>query len=387
MHILIFAEQHPMTLGGAQVSMLLQAKFLKRLGHTVTFVSPAKATGPVADPDFIDLPSNRIPGVREYTWIWPAERLLGIVEERLVSKPPVDLVHVQSDFWGAALGFRFARRKSLPLVYGLHNRLDVGIDSAFPFPGLLYRVLGAWQRFGLGYSGERFPRDAFGFFRNYAKNADAVVAPSKHFANLLKLKGASPANGGEIDVVPTGVDDDMIEEIRPGDGNAEPYIVWLGRFSPEKRLLEFLEALPLLKKWVRVCVIGGGRLERKAKRLAPANVEFLGSVSHREAIDYIAGATALIQSSNGFETQGMTVTEAVAVGTPVVLVDQQVAGELPAGTYILAKDDSVASLANAIDEVLLSAVKPNGSRKTVSDLNQSKLTERMLKIYERLLSR
>ena len=67
--------------------------------------------------------------------------------------------------------------------------------------------------------------------------------------------------------------------------------------------------------------------------------------------------------------------------------DRQVAGEIPAGTYILAKDDSVASLANAIDEVLLSAVKPNGSRKTVSDLNQSKLTERMLKIYERLLSR
>lgn len=376
-----------MTLGGAQVSMLLQAKFLKRLGHTVTFVSPALASGPVADSDFIDLPSNRIPGVSGYTWIWPSERLLGHVEQRLKAKPPVDLVHVQSDFWGAALGFRFAHRYSLPLVYGLHNRLDVGIDSAFPFPGLLYRVLGAWQRFGLGSSGEKSPRDAFGFFRNYAKNADAVVAPSKHFANLLESKGVTPSGGGEIDVIPTGIDDDMLDALRPNDGNTEPYIVWLGRFSPEKRLLEFLEALPLVEHKVRVCVIGAGKLEHKAKQIAPSNVEFLGSVTHREAIEFIAGATALVQSSNGFETQGMTVTEAVAVGTPVVLVDRQVASELPDGTYELTLDESAASLAATIDKALNEAKGLRGSRKAVKALNQSKLTQRMLKIYERVLTR
>ena len=54
MHVLIFCEQHPFTLGGAQVSVNLQAEFLERAGHTVTFVSPSLRSGPVDDAQFID---------------------------------------------------------------------------------------------------------------------------------------------------------------------------------------------------------------------------------------------------------------------------------------------------------------------------------------------
>ena len=41
MHILIVTDQHPESLGGVQVAIRLQRKFLERLGHRVTIAAPA----------------------------------------------------------------------------------------------------------------------------------------------------------------------------------------------------------------------------------------------------------------------------------------------------------------------------------------------------------
>ena len=65
-------------------------------------------------------------------------------------RPPVDVVHVQADFWGAFIGHRFAARHGLPVVHTMHNRVDVGIEATAPFPGAVLRVLNAWQRRALG---------------------------------------------------------------------------------------------------------------------------------------------------------------------------------------------------------------------------------------------
>ena len=40
MHVVMFGDQHVESLGGAQVSMRLQRRFLERAGHTVTIVAP-----------------------------------------------------------------------------------------------------------------------------------------------------------------------------------------------------------------------------------------------------------------------------------------------------------------------------------------------------------
>ena len=41
MHVVMFGDQHVESLGGAQVSMRLQRRFLEKAGHTVTIVAPA----------------------------------------------------------------------------------------------------------------------------------------------------------------------------------------------------------------------------------------------------------------------------------------------------------------------------------------------------------
>ena len=389
MHILIFCEQHPHTLGGAQMSVVLQAKYLERAGHTVTFVSPALRTGPVRSPQFIDLPSWPIPSVKDYTWLWPTRSLFARVLSALDARPPVDIVHVQSDFWGAAFGYRFAAEAGLPLVHTMHNRLDVGIDRAFPLPGLLYAMLGRWQRWALRDREFARPSGAFDFLGRFASRADAVVAPSRHFATLLESHGVRTKGGRPIDVIPTGIDDDVVNDVSVSrlQGSGPLRVVWVGRFSPEKRLLEFCEALSHVTEPIEVIVVGDGALRSRAESIAPDFVRFVGSLPYRDTLATIAGADVLVQSSNGFETQGMTVTEAVALGTHVIVVDTQITAELPQGSYSVTVDDSPAELARVIDEVARRSNAGRVERSTApaSDFLQSSRTADMIVVYESLV--
>lgn len=391
MHVLIFCEQHPHTLGGAQVSVNLQAEFLERAGHRVTFVSPALRTGPVDDERYIDLPSHAVPTVAQYTWLWPNTKHLDQIHASLEAKPPVDIIHVQSDFWGAALGYRYAHEHDIPLIHTLHHRLDVGVDGSVPFPGVFYAMLGRWQKWSLGDRFGRLPRRAFDYLGGYAHHADLVTAPSGHFARLLASHDVVSRRNPDIVVLPTGVNDDVLDTIArtPRIHHDTAVIAWVGRFSPEKRLLEFLDGVALASESLTVTIAGDGALAAKAKASAGKSVTFVGGVPYDRAIEIIANADILVQSSNNFETQGMTVTEAVSMGTHVVIVDADVAGDLPAGSYTLTTDLSAEAMAAALDTAARARSTVSGSRNLdhLTEFRQSRRTEQMVQLYKRLVSR
>lgn len=156
MHIVFFGDQHLDSLGGAQVSMRLQREFLERAGHTVTVVAPkmhgSRAAGGT-DPSNLDLPSVPITVDREYSMSWPGRRTDRFLDRALTHRPPVDLVHVQADFWGAFIGHRYAARHGIPVVHTMHNRVDVGIAAVTPLHGPVLSALNIWRRRALAGGG------------------------------------------------------------------------------------------------------------------------------------------------------------------------------------------------------------------------------------------
>src|SRR5690606_21947484 len=122
------------------------------------------------DPAYVDLPSMPITFDREYSLTWPGKRTDAWLDARMATLPPVDLVHVQADFWGAFIGHRFARRHALPVVHTMHNRVDVGIQAVSPAPGLTLRALNAWRRRALRGSGAG--ADGWAYLRGLAEGAD-----------------------------------------------------------------------------------------------------------------------------------------------------------------------------------------------------------------------
>ena len=408
MHVVMFGDQHLETLGGAQVSMRLQRRFLERAGHTVTVVAPAmhgpRARATPFDAAYVDLPSVPITPDREYAMTWPGHAADRRVDAALAGRGPVDVVHVQADFWGAFIGHRFAHRHDLPVIHTMHNRVDVGIEATAPAPSLVLAALGAWQRHALGLEGRS--RDGWGFLRGFAMRSDAVTAPSTHFARRLEQHGVVPRGVGGVDVVWNGIDDVLLDAAlasapahrAPGP----PRLVWLGRMSPEKRLLPFLEAVVASAAHIDVEVIGGGTELAPARRIVAdgragaASVTFSGRLPYAETLARIAAADAVVQTSIGFETQGMTIFEAASLGTPSIVSDPDLARELGSGFWAVGgtvddapevADASVGALAAAIR---VAAADIAGGRAVTPDptirerFRQSSRTAAMVEVYNRV---
>jgi glycosyltransferase involved in cell wall biosynthesis len=420
----MFADQHVESLGGAQVSMRLQRRYLERAGHIVTIVAPRMHRPTPADAAYIDVPSIPITPDREYALSWPGTRTDRFVDAALAKRPPVDVVHVQADFWGAFIGHRFAARHGLPVVHTMHNRVDVGIEATAPFPALVLRVLNAWARLALrpaiaGRAGES-GHDGWAYLRRLALLSAAVTAPSAHFARRLETHGALPpcgtasaaapsavrsgptpatgagttTAGGRVDVVWNGIDDDILDaalaagspERRPG----RPRFVWIGRMSPEKRLLPFLEAVAASGIDADVEIIGGGAQLRAARRLVErtqpvASLRFSGRMPYARTLARLAEADAVVQTSIGFETQGMTVFEAASLGTPAVVSDPDIATELGAGVWSVA-DATIPALAGTLRRAAsdIDAGSPVVVDPTIGErFRQSSRTAAMVEIYAR----
>ena len=425
MHVVMFGDQHAETLGGAQVSMRLQRRFLEKAGHTVTMVAPAmhgpRARAAASDPSYLDLPSIPITFDREYSMTWPGVRTDRRLDAALRSllddtgRPPVDVVHVQADFWGAFIGHRFAQRHGLPVVHTMHNRVDVGIAATAPFPKLVLRVLNAWQRRALGGFMEAKPvgRDGWAYLRRLANRSDAVTAPSTHFARRLEAHGAvprgrrgilphldAPIAPPTVDVIWNGIDDELLAralDTAPAErAPGLPRFVWLGRMSPEKRLLPFLEALAASGVEADVEIIGGGGQLGAARRLVEklrprATVTFAGRMPYAETLRRIAAADAVVQTSIGFETQGMTIFEAASLGTPAVVSDPDLADELGSGFWPVGDgsgaDPSITALAEALRTAAsdIAAGTPRTPDPAVRErFRQSSRTAAMVAVYDRV---
>lgn len=397
MHVVMFADQHVESSGGAQVSMRLQRRFLERAGHTVTVVAPRMHRPTPTDPAYVDLPSIPVTPDREYAMSWPGIRTDRLVDAAMAGRPPVDVVHVQADFWGAFIGHRFAARHGLPVVHTMHNRVDVGIEATAPFPGLVLRVLNAWARRALRPAlRAKLPREApdgWAYLRRLAHLSAAVTAPSAHFARRLEAHGAVPVAGG-VDVVWNGIDDDILDAAlaagSPGRRPGRPRFVWIGRMSPEKRLLPFLEAVAAAGIDADAEIIGGGAQSRAARRLVErtrpaASIRFAGRMPYAETLARLAAADAVVQTSIGFETQGMTVFEAASLGTPAVVSDPDIAAELGGGVWTVA-DATVPALAETLRRAAsdIAAGSPVVVDPTIGErFRQSSRTAAMVEIYAR----
>ena len=396
LHIAIFIDQHSETLGGMQTSVRLQKKFLEKLGHRVTLVSPALRGRHQTDPDVIELPS--LPAdAGEYSMFVPSAWTRKVLDRELAKRPPLDLIHVQGDFWGAIAGYQLSEKRRLPVVHTMHNRVDVGIEATMPAPKLVVRGLGTWQKASLSKRGP-VAKDAWEYLANFAAGANAVTAPSSHFAALLEEKHVFHP----VRVVSNGLDDDIAEDLLARAANAtddfrdspRPRLVWTGRFSQEKRLLPFLEAVKVSEIDADIHIFGNGALRKPAEAIAEtitnATINFRGSVPYPVMLEELQKADALVQTSIGFESQGMTVFEAAALGTPSILADHRIAADLPVDSMWLTPGDDVAGLAQALAVATTDIREGSGPSTAAYDPKsffQSTKTELMLEVYREALGR
>ncbi len=125
---------------------------------------------------------------------------------------------------------------------------------------------------------------------------------------------------------------------------------------------------------------GGPRAGR-----APDRIRLRGAVSQADCLAAMREHDVLLFPSSGFDTQGMALLEAVAVGLPVVYCDRDLAESLPDGGGVCTRDASPAAIAETLRELAADRSTLRAMREKLSaradSVRQSRQTDRVLAVY------
>ncbi len=185
------------------------------------------------------------------------------------------------------------------------------------------------------------------------------ICPTEFFRSKFSAAGI-PAE--KLLVKPHYIDTSkIVPAFKPG-----PYILYLGRLSPEKGVMTLLQAMTRLPN-IKLFIMGSGPSEQQMKtyvqKKSLQNVEFLGFRKDNEKYDIILGSAFTIMPSIWNETFGLTALDAYACGKPVVASN---IGSLP---YVV--QDNITGL-------LFEAGNPEDLTKVIASLYENhKLIEEM----------
>ena len=300
---------------------------------------PRAAAAP-RDDAYVDLPSVPITVDREYSFTWPGRRTDRFLDAAMARSP----ARRRGARAGRLLGClrRAPLRSATRAAGGPHDAQPRGRrhpgDRAFSGS----RAAGAERLAAPGAAGGRIEsrppgRDGWSYLRRFALRSDAVTAPSAPLRGAARGARCRAAGRRGIPRISSSAPHrsstwsgtaSTTTCSRPCSQRREPRAARAPAIRVD-RADEPREAPAAVPR-------GRGRIGRRRRRRgdrrrrsaacrAPAasrrrgparSVVFAGRMPYAETLRRIQAADAVVQTSIGFETQGMTVFEAASLGTP-----------------------------------------------------------------------
>jgi glycosyltransferase involved in cell wall biosynthesis len=282
--------------GGTEIHTHEVAQRIAARGAEVTVATTA-ARGPFER----ESRDGRVRIVRVRAWPPNRDYYLAPALARVIRESRTDIIHCQGyHTFVAPLVMLVALNAGIPYVVTLHS----GGHSS----GLRHRLrpLHAW------------------LLRPLLSRARRLVAVSSFEAELFARRLRLPR--GAFVVIPSGVD---LPALHAGDDpSGPPLILSLGRVESYKGHQRVMEALPALhgaRPGIRLRIVGTGRYERQLRRLAVrlgvADLVEIAPISaeHREEMARLLLRAGVVASLSEYESQGVAIQEALALGRPLVV--------------------------------------------------------------------
>ena len=325
--------------GGASKIALGSAKALAGRGHQVTLFA---AVGPM-DASLLEVPGLKVICLQQHEIVSDPNRMQAVIrgfwnrtaEARFRSllstfRPSETVVHLHT--WTKALSssvVRTATDLGFPIVLTLHDYFSVCPTGSFyihpkqeichlrpmsaacistncdsrSYSHKLWRVGRQWTQSHVG----RLPAGIMDYI--------SISDLSEEVLTSLLPSGA------RFHHVPNFIDTDQSAHADVGHNHLFSFV---GRLSPEKGPRLLAECARLLD--LRVQFIGDGPMKQELARVA-SNALFTGWVPPEIAREKIRQSRALIFPSLWYETQGLVVAEAAAMGVPVIVPTTSAARE------------------------------------------------------------
>ncbi len=196
---------------------------------------------------------------------------------------------------------------------------------------------------------------------------DAFLSVGRRAGAFLRFFGATD---DRIFAAPHAVDNDFFAKARARRAKNKPelrrrfglsadrfVVLFVGKLESKKRLADLLKAAAMMTPAPELLIVGRGPLEASSQQEAVRlglDVRWAGFLNQTAVVDAYAAADCLALPSDGRETWGLVVNEALAAGLPCVV--SNAAGAAPdmvgdglAGAVVPVGD--VSALAAALDSV------------------------------------
>ncbi|WP_235922598.1 glycosyltransferase [Rugamonas aquatica] len=222
--------------------------------------------------------------------------------------------------------------------------------------------------------------------------AQLVIALGPAERDAIVSAFHTPEN--KIRLLPNGISPHFFsarqDEFRRCTGLAGPFVLMVGAISPYKNQLGLVQALASTE--LPVVLIGRAQRQHQnylQQLLAAPRVRWLGQLEHDDPLlaSAYASASVLALPSHG-EVFPLSVLEALAAGTPVVMTDES-ALRLPDSSFALRQLhwDDAAGLRQAIGELLASPPERAAVRALVERFCWQRVAEQMVACYTELYHR
>lgn len=219
---------------------------------------------------------------------------------------------------------------------------------------------------------------------------DAILALSSEQRSLLVAAGLDPER---VLVKPNFVRDFGVTAQIERSG-----VVYVGRLADTKGLPTIIAAwreLAARGRSIPLQIIGDGPLREEVIKLSDENddVQFMGRIERDAVIETVRSSTAVLLPSSWEETFGLTVVEAMCVGTPVIATSHGSFTDIVTDGHdgLLVPPDDVSSLVQAVERLhddlaLVARLGGNGrdtyEKRYVPDVVMSQLEA----VYDRVAS-
>ncbi len=370
MRIAIMTDSYLPTRDGVVTAVMTLSKSLEDLGHTVFIIAPDPGEDK-REPGVYYFPAMTFKKYPEYFLpIFPSGK------RELIESLDVDIIHIHGVAFMALKGLIVSRSTKVPTVatYCTNVVDTLQYYSPLPLPMGIQAKL-AWI-----------------YIRNFLKRPSCIIALTP--ATLTEFEENNVVTK-RTEVIPVGIDTDRFRmgqdgsEIRKRYGlKDERVVIHVGRVSYEKNIGIPITAMHHLPGDVRLFIVGKGPALQDMNDIVEKEglqdkVIFTGFVPDDELALYYSASDVVVSASR-FETQGLTIAEAMGCGLPAACSDGRAFLDVVEdGVNGYFFKDTPEECAEAIQKCLdnKERLTPN-ARKTAEHYSMGSVAKRMLALYE-----
>lgn len=382
MRIGIFSDTYTPFINGVSTSIVCLKKALEKKGHEVyvVTVNNEKMGYSYDEKERV----MRIPALKAGIYDYRLSMIYSFKAKKKIKELNLDVIHSQTEFGIGTFARLVAMELDIPIVHTYHTLYEEYLNSLTKNK-IKYMVNGFVE-----YLAEYYCDSSIG----------ELIVPTAKTKEIFKKQYKFKR---EVHVIPNGIDLDKfsieninkkeLEKIKKQYGikDTDFVIMYVGRLGPEKNIPFLVRAQKQIVKKHKNCklvIVGEGPMKNELEKITSSireNVIFTGKIPQSD-IQYYYRLADLFATASKFETQGLTVIEALASGVcALCILDDSFKDALidnVNGNFFETEKEYVDLVDKLMtDEKLLNKYKKNAI-KTANEHSYLTFGDKVLEVYE-----